>query len=70
MKAASPENRSDIWKKCLIAVVKKIKEGARKEYKFEWALEHLNSLQDCCQDQTLKVSLNKIEEAVIEVKMD
>ena len=70
LKAATSENRTDLWKKCLLAVLKKIKECARKEQKFEWALDHLNLLEDGCQDPSLKVSLNKIEEAKMEVKMD
>ena len=38
------DTKSDEWKKSVLAVVKKIKETARKEYKFDWALVVLDEL--------------------------
>ena len=55
----------------LLTIVKKIKMCGSKEWKFDWALTHLEKMRDDCQNhESLKVSLNKIEEAILEVKMD
>jgi hypothetical protein len=60
----------DEWKAMLTAQIKRIKETAKKEYKFEWALERLEELENISSAPHMTKELNKIENAKMEIKMD
>ena len=51
--------------------LKKIKETARKDYKFEWSLKELELAEEFCKKNAdFKKEITKVENARIEVKMD
>jgi len=60
----------DEWKAMLTGQIKRIKETAKKEYKFEWALERLEELENISSAPHMTKELNKIENAKMEIKMD
>ena len=54
----------------LAAIVKLVKEIARKEYQFKYALDLLDELEKLHGEPELKQCLSKIEDAKTEIKMD